>query len=485
MRIAIIGAGIAGLSAAVRLRHAGHEVEVYDQNEYPGGKLREFHMGGYRFDAGPSLFTMPHFVDELFELCGEKPSEHFSYTKLENICQYFWEDGTKLASYSDLDKYGKEVEEKLGVPAQKLRKALLDSQKKYDLTGTIFLFEPLNRIKTWLRKPVAKALFQLPSLDIFSTMDSVNRKNLGHPKLVQIFNRYATYNGSSPYKAPGILTIIPHIEHGFGAFIPKGGMYDITKAIFELGQRLGVQYYLGMGVEKILVERAKAVGIVVNGERMSFDAVVSNADAWATYTKLIPDQTAPEKILAQERSSSALIFYWGINRIFAGLDLHNIFFSEDYKKEFEHLFEKKEPFADPTIYVNITSKHVPSDAPDGHENWFVMVNVPANKGQDWKHIKAESRKQIIEKLSRVLGVDIEQHITCEQVLDPVEIEVRTASHQGSLYGSSSNGRYAAFLRHQNQSSRIANLYFCGGSVHPGGGVPLCLLSGKIVGGLLK
>jgi phytoene dehydrogenase-like protein len=204
-------------------------------------------------------------------------------------------------------------------------------------------------------------------------------------------------------------------------------------------------------------------------------------DIWFTYHKLLSSHPHlfPKKILSQERSSSALIFYWGIKKQFPELDLHNIFFSADYKAEFDHIWEQQTIYDDPTVYINISSKLKTDDAPAGCENWFVMINLPANKGQDWDKLIEEARKNIQQKLSRILKTDIAELIVSESILDPRSIESRTSSYQGSIYGTSSNSRFAAFLRHSNRSSKIKNLYFCGGSVHPGGGIPLCLLSAKI------
>jgi len=183
--------------------------------------------------------------------------------------------------------------------------------------------------------------------------------------------------------------------------------------------------------------------------------------------------------LNQPKSSSALIFYWGIDHFFPELDLHNIFFSQDYQQEFEHIFQKKTIYRDPTVYVNVTAKYKADDAPPGNENWFTMINVPNNTGQDWDTLINQARKYITDKVSRRLGVDIGSKIVAEDILDPRTIESRTSSSQGALYGNSSNNRYAAFLRHANFSRKIKGLYFCGGSVHPGGGIPLSLLSAKI------
>lgn len=484
MKIGIIGAGIAGLAAAVRAAAAGHEVEVFEANSYPGGKLSSFEQDGYRFDAGPSLFTMPQYVEELFEIAGEDIGPHFQYHRLPILCNYFWEDGTCLSASGDSETFAREVEQKLGVPAGRVLHALRDSERKYRLSGRIFLEKSLHKAATWLHAKVLGAMLQIPRFDLFTTMNAVNERHLKHPKLVQLFNRYATYNGSNPYKTPGLLTIIPHFEYGIGAFYPEGGMHSITRAVWQLGVRKGVHYHFGTPVEEIRVENGRATGLYIEGAWKYYDAVISNMDAFFTYRKLLPREPAPERALRQEKSTSALIFYWGIQRQFPELDLHNIFFSEGYRHEFDSLSAGKIS-DDPTIYINITSKYTPADAPAGCENWFTMVNVPYNSGQDWNALIMETRRNVLAKLSRILGKSIEPLIACESLLDPRSIESKTSSHLGALYGTSSNNRMSAFLRHPNFSNRIRRLYFCGGSVHPGGGIPLALLSAKIVNDLIK
>jgi len=235
---------------------------------------------------------------------------------------------------------------------------------------------------------------------------------------------------------------------------------------------------------KFIFQIKKAIGISSNDKDFFSDIVISNSDVVPTYRTLLKDQKSPEKTLRQPRSSSALIFYWGIRKEFPSLYLHNIFFSENYNQEFKYIFKKQQVYNDPTVYVNITSKENKSDAPKGCENWFVMVNVPSNTGQDWDSIISNVRSNILEKLSISLAVKLEDLIEFETVLDPRLIESNTNSYQGALYGASSNNKFAAFLRHPNFSQQISNLYFCGGSVHPGGGIPLCLLSGKIVSDLI-
>jgi phytoene desaturase len=376
------------------------------------------------------------------------------------------------------------VEAELAVPAATLKCYLTRAKKKFDRTRTLFLESSLHKWQTYLRKETLIGIANYFSFEIDTSLNDVNTRQLKEPHLVQFYNRFATYNGSNPYKTPGMMTLVQHLEQHYGTYIPKKGMGEITASLYALAKRMGVGFHLSSPVTEILVENKKAVGVCVKEAKHLADLVVSNMDVVPTYRKLLPNQKQPEKVLSQERSSSAVIFYWGVGKSFSQLDLHNIFFSDDYAAEFAAIFNTKTLYHDPTIYVNITSKDVPADAPEGKENWFVMINAPHDTGQDWKAIAEQLRKWVIAKLNRNLDTDIAPLIEKEWVMTPDIIAQRTQSYLGALYGASSNDKMAAFLRHPNFSREISNVYFCGGSVHPGGGIPLCLLSAKIVSDLI-
>ena len=479
-KIAIIGSGVAGLASGVRLALKGYKVHIFEQNKYPGGKLSSFKLKGYRFDAGPSLFTMPHFISELFELAGENTSDHFHFKKKDVSCKYFWQDGKTFTAFGNQEKFLDEVELRFNEPRERVMRYLKKAKKKYDLTGTLFLEKSLHKIRTFFTASTIKAILQLHVFEIQKSLHQVNSSAFSSPYLIQLFDRYATYNGSDPYQTPGIMSLIQHFENSYGTFIPTKGMVSITEALVALAKRLGVKFHFGSLVNQIVLNKKSVKGIMVSDDFFESDYVISNMDVFYTYKKLIPKSKPPLKVLNQERSSSAIIFYWGIKHSFKQLDLHNIFFSKNYSKEFESIFKNKTICTDPTIYVNITSKDVYNDAPEGCENWFVMVNTPSNHGQDWNKLVKNLREIVINNLSEKLGISLEDKIECEEILTPPTIESKTQSHMGALYGSSSNKKIAAFLRHPNFSNKIKNLYFCGGSVHPGGGIPLCLLSAKIV-----
>ncbi len=491
-RAIVVGAGIAGIASSIRLSKQGYTVDVFEASQHPGGKMSAFEIKGYRFDGGPSLFTMAHLVDELFTLCGENPSDHFNYQQLDTVCHYFFEDGTRFQAHKSWDDFDKSLQ---GIASASERRALKKQLDKaafrYNTTAPLFIEQSLHKARNFFNFKTLKGLFYTPKLNLFQSMDRENQQRVGNKYLVQYLNRFATYNGSDPYRAPALLNMIPHLEQQLGSYYPKGGMVSIPTSLYQLAVKQGVTFHFGHPVQEIIAPNRKAEGIRVlnqsSGETLTQlgDVVVSNADIYTTYNKLLPQHTAPKRTLNQERSSSALVFYWGIEAIFPELDLHNILFSADYEQEFIDLFAGGAPHTDPTIYINITSKYDAKDAPAGCENWFVMINAPSHVGQDWTAITAAARKHILAKLQRILGRDIEPLIACETVLDPVLIESRTSSYGGSLYGTSSNNRFAAFLRHKNFSDDIKGLYFCGGSVHPGGGIPLCLNSAKIVAGLVE
>ena len=481
----IIGAGVAGLASAIRLAAQGFAVTVFEKNGRAGGKMSFFTEKGFCFDGGPSLFTQPQHIEELFALANERVEDYFQYQPVPVACKYFYEDGTVINGFANADLLAKELAEKAGEKEADVKKYIAHSRKLYETTGSIFLTYSLHKLNTLSKAPIAKALRHTAPRYLFSYFNTINKKSFRHANTVQLFNRYATYNGSNPYQAPGMLSVIPHLEYNEGVYYPKGGMISIAEALYKLAVKKGVLFHFNTPVQSIICNGAEAKGVVVNGENHFADVIVSNMDVYFTYKYLLKDEQKAKRILKQERSSSAFIFYWGIRNIFPQLELHNIFFSSNYREEFNAIFNTKTLYDDPTVYINITSKCEPGlQAPQGKENWFVMVNAPANTGQYTALGKQQLKKNIIAKLNRLLHTDIEALIETETVLNPVMIESNTSSYKGSLYGTSSNSRSAAFLRHPNFSKALRRLYFVGGSVHPGGGIPLCLASAKIMSNIV-
>ena len=484
-KVIIIGSGIAGLAVSIRLKSKGYSVEVYEKNKNVGGKLSDFYIDKFRHDFGPKLFTMPNLIEDIFENAGVKTDKYFKYDKLDIACKYFWDDGQIFNAYSDSQKFINEVHKKFDKHENKVEEYIFNSKKKFNLVKKIFLEKSLHKISTYLSLDSLKAILNFLQLNIFISLNSLNRRYFKDKKLIQLFNRFATYNGSSPYLTSGIMSIIQHLEHDLGVFMPRKGISDISYSLYNLATDLGVKFYFNSEIDKIIIKNKSAVGVSINKISHKADIIISNMDINLTYDRLLKGYKKPFFIKNYQPSSSAVVFYWNMNKSFSNINVHNIIFSRDQKKEFDYIFNKKSIYDDPTVYICSTSKIVKEDAPIGCENWFILINSPFDSGQDWKKIKKTLRDNIIKKINSTLKVDIESNIVGEKILTPIEIEIETLSKFGSLYGSSSNSLQSAFIRHPNFSKNINNLYFCGGSVHPGGGIPLCLNSAKIVSDLIN
>ena len=483
-KVAVIGAGIAGIAVSIRLAVKGYSVSVFEQNEQTGGKMNEFRHERYRFDTGPSLFTLPESIEELFKLAGEDIRDHLQYRRLDEVCRYFYEDGMTINAYSDPENFARELVLKTGEDHSSVMAYLEKSREIFSITEPVFLRKSLHQVRNYLSPDFFKSFLQVYKIKPFTTLHDLNRKYFRHKNSVRIFDRFATYNGSDPYRTPSTLMVISHLEHNLGAYFPSKGMFEIARSLTGLAERLGVTFHLNSKAEEVIVRGNKVEGIrLADGTRFDCSMAVSDIDIWHLYKNLLKSVRFPEKWFRHERSTSALIFYWGMEIRSEKLSLHNILFSKDYEQEFRDLFSLKKIHSDPTVYIFISSKEVPSDAPAGCENWFVMVNAPENTGQDWERMIADCRLSIFDKIHKYLGIDVEKHRKFEFVLDPRGIETKTASYRGSLYGSSSNSMWSAFRRHPNFSG-IKGMYFTGGSVHPGGGIPLCLNSAEIVSDLI-
>ena len=475
---AIIGSGIAGLAASIRMAVADYRVTVFEANAKPGGKMSEFEMSGYRFDKGPTVLTKPEYLDDLFRLAGGEPRDYWKCQKVDPIFRYFFEDGTVINSHSDWSDFAVEVAENTADSGKNLVSFLEKAKVKHDLTDKVFLQRSLHRFRNYLNWETAKGIINFNNIEAFKSMNASNQAHFKDQKLVDMFNRYASYNGSDPYLAPATLNVISHYEITTGTYFSEGGIYSIVSALYKLALELEVEFRFDTPVSELMLGDCEITGLVTNAGEEQFDLVVSNVDVHKFYSNLIPRHQASQRFLDQERSSSVIVFYWGMNRTFDQLGLHNMFLSDNSKVEYEHI-RRGELYEDPTIHLTISSKKNTNDAPRGCENWAALISTPHSTDQDWNALIEVSRKRVVDKLMRILGIDVSPHIKVETVQSPRTLETETGAAFGAVFGSSSNSMLSAFMRHPNFSSHYRNLFFCGGTVHPGPGVPLCLLSAKI------
>jgi phytoene desaturase len=483
-RIVVIGAGLGGLSAACRLAKVGFDVTIVEKNETLGGKVNCFESDGFKFDTGASLVTMKHVFEDLFDFCGYPLDGFLKFERLDPICRYFWSDGTRFDASENKEETARRISAIDPRDADGFRRFLDDSREKYEVAERTFLKHNLNDLPGLFNYSNFGDLWKISAL---RSLDSHVGRYFRSAKMRQLFNRFATYNGSSPYKVPATFSLIPYVEFGLGAWYPKGGIYEIPRAIEKLADRLGVKVRTNAEVGSIVVDNGKARGVkLAGGETIDADFIVANSDAIDTYRKLVSSRDFPASKLDRiEPSCSGFVLLLGTNREFPQLSHHNIFFSDDYRAEFDSLFERLRPADTPTIYVCATSRTDPTQAPPGCENLFVLVNVPyTSEHTDWTTESDAYRDLIVKKLESFGLEGLEDSIVVEQRITPEDFESRYRANRGSIYGVSSNGIFSAFVRPRNKSRDIEGLYFAGGTTHPGGGMPLVLISGRMAAELV-
>lgn len=491
-RIVIIGAGLGGLATAIRLAHYGFDVTVLEKNSRVGGKLNIVRESGYTFDTGPSLLTMPFILDDLFQAVGRDRRDYLDVMPVDPICRYNFSDGSRIDAWKDLEKLAAEVARISQSDAGSIDRFFTHAERIYRAASGPFLFQPFGSLDL---SGILRNLSNLPAvlkIDAFRSLNDAVSSFFVDERIRQLFNRFATYNGSSPYRAPATLAIIPFIEFHFGGWYIQGGMYRLAEVLRSLALELGVNIRTSTEVRSIEIKNRRASGVkLADGETIKADRVVSNADALYAREQLLDAQEPAPHV---EPSLGGFVLLLGVKKRYAELSHHNIFFSPDYRSEFESMVDSRQPAQDPTIYVANTSFADPTHAPEGCSNLFVLVNAPPleKKGSngstrylvDWESRKHAYRDLIVRKLESYGINDIERNLEYQRIITPLDFERSYHAFRGSIYGTSSNGRMSAFLRPPNKSRSVQNLFFVGGSSHPGGGIPLVLLSGKIVSDLV-
>lgn len=491
--IVVVGAGLGGIGAAVRLAAGGHKVTLLEKNTLPGGKMNLHEAGGFRFDTGPSLVTLPGILADTFRAAGRRIEDYLTLKPLDPICRYRFADGSGLDVSPNLPRLVSEVGRLTPGDVTGLFRFLAYARTLFERAGPVFLLRERPRARDLMSKRGLDAA----RIDAHLSMHRVVRRYFRDPRLVQLFDRYATYNGSSPYRAPATLSVIPYIELAGGGWYIEGGLYRLVEGLMRVAGELGVNFYAGTEVAEILVEPrsglrgARASGVrFKGGGTLLADSLVVNADPLYAYPSLVPEEFHDRRLMRRmaglEPSCSGFVLLLGVRGDYPQLAHHNIFFSHDYKAEFDYIFERRQPAPNPTIYVACTSKSDPNQAPPGHLNLFVLVNAPALTTEaDWPAWREAYRERILTRLEEVGLAGLRERIVYEKVITPQDFEEQYHAWHGSIYGLSSNSRLTAFQRPPNRAPGLSNLFFVGGSVHPGGGIPLVLLSARLVARLVR
>ena len=484
-KIAVIGAGIGGLCVAARLAKAGHNVTIFEASHRTGGKCRTEWIGRYAFDTGPSLLTLPAVYRDFFQRTGDVMGRVLDLQEVNPSFDYRFHDG-KSVKFSNLSrkKTLASIENSLGADAAaEWDRIMLQSEAMWDVSREPFIESELKSPVSLLKRPRL-----VRDLKTISPWKSLRGLNINNPYLSKIMDRYATYSGSDPRYAPAVLSTIAFVEEAFGAWHIKGGIGTLSEKITERCEKLGVDIQLNSYVQEISQAAGRVTGLVVNGNKQSFDRVVANADAQFVYDALLAPTNkvvkVRKKLAKQEPSLAGFSLLLGLKPSQTEpLEHHTILFPENYDLEFESIFTMKKPVEKPTIYI--CAPRDPLMVKDkGHEAWFVLVNAPrhghSGNGFDWSdsNFNKQYANSIIDQIESS-GIPIRDRLEVLEIRTPLDLQNSVNAPGGSIYGTSSNGARSAFARAKNRSP-IKGLYLVGGSAHPGGGLPLVGLSAEIV-----
>lgn len=492
-RVVVIGAGMGGMAAAARLSVKGHQVTLLEQSDTYGGKLGSYRRDGFAFDTGPSLLTLPAVYRDLFIKTGRGELDDIvDIQPVEPAFAYTWADGTRaVLPGCGTGAVAASLGEALGGQAdQQWRDLMRHAAHVWQITRRPVLESPLSGPRDLL--PLARNFSDIKAVAPWRSLRSLARSKLSDPRLVTLVDRYATYTGSDPRRAPAALITVPYVEQNFGAWHIGGGIRVLADALFDRCQQRGIDCRLNTSVAAIETDAGAVTGVRTDaGEHIPADIVVANADAATVYGHLLSDPAARAPLRDLERATpsfAGFVMLLAVRGRTPGLQHHNVWFPENYDEEFDSLFgARAKPVPDPTVYV--CAPDDPLMRPDAdHESWFVLVNAPRHgtgKGAiDWRAagLAQEYADHVMAVLAR-RGVDLTDRVLWREVRTPADLQVQAAAPGGAIYGTSSNGARAAFLRPAN-ASPVKGLYLVGGSAHPGGGLPLVGMSAEIVANLI-
>jgi len=489
-RVGVIGGGLGGLAAACTLAARGHDVVLFEKNEWLGGKAAVLNQQGFRFDMGPTILTVPRVLRRIFGEAGESIEDALDLVRLDPQWRCWFEGGDKLDLHEELNLSARAIEAFTDDPkqAEGYRRFLELSEQLHRVSEKFFFWKSVEGIRDTLDMSNTfnlQTLREVASLRMGRSVAGVIRKHVPDPRVAQMLDHFTQYVGSSPYNSPAVLCSIAHMQTEGGVWYPMGGTRAVPEALERLARRLGVEVHTGTGVRRILLDDGERVrGIETDdGDRVELGAVVSNMDAVRTYDELVGGAAAKRfhRGRSVEPACSGVVLYLGLKKRYEHLLHHNFVFSKDPKEEFDWIYNKGEPAPDPTCYVAAPSLTERAVAPPGGEALYVLVHTPyLRPHHDWKQMLPAYRAKIIDKLQRVAGMeDLEERIVFEDTLTPQDIHDRYRVLNGAIYGLASHGKFLGAFKPGNRSRQVEGLYLAGGAAHPGPGMPMVLMSGWI------
>ena len=482
-KVAIIGSGLGGLSAAISLRAAGCEVEVFEKNERIGGKLNLKELNGYTFDLGPSIFTLPQFFEDLFQRAGKKMADYVQLDAVTPQWRNFFEGKPTIDLYQEDDLMRAELAKLPGDPDSHWREFqdfLAYARGQYDIIDSGYFDKGLDSLWEFF-KHYNLQLFT-GAIDYKNSMSQSIHERLSDPQLRLIFEYFIKYVGSSALDSPGYMNLMPIIQFDYGLWYVRGGMYNLAVGLGKLMEEMDITVHLNADVQAIEKSGKSVTGIrLADGTVHSADIIVSNMEVIPCYQKLPGEsQNFTRKLEKFAPACSGIVLHLGTDRVFPELAHHNFFYSENQHKHFQTVFHKKQLPEDPTLYVVAPTRTDPSKAPEGCDNIKILPHIPPledNSGithDDYVALK----DRCIDKMERCGLTGLRDSIVTEDFLTPVDIERMYRSNQGSIYGVVTDWKKNYGFKAPKTSSKYRNLYFTGGSTNPGGGMPMVILSGQ-------
>ncbi|EDP69178.1 phytoene dehydrogenase [Carnobacterium sp. AT7] len=481
--VIVIGGGLGGISAAISLAQSGYNVSLFEQNDHLGGKLNRLEQDGFGFDLGPSILTMPHVFEKLFTDSGRKMADYLSIIQLDQQWRSFFPDGSVIDLYGDLEKMSRENKALSEKDMNEYKEFLSYAKKLYDATEKGYFEKGLDKTGEIFR--VHGLIGAMKDFDYFSSMYDAIEKRISNQKVRDMLAYFIKYVGSSPYDAPAVLNMMIYMQHAQGVWYVPGGMHKIADGLVKLARELDVEFHTGKAVTSLVKDNQNQIQGVqfADGSLKKADYYVSNMEVIPVYKKLLNEDTDFIDKLEKkfEPSSSGLVLHLGVSKEYPQLAHHNFFFSADPAHHFDTVFNKHELPEDPTIYLVNVNKTDPTQSKPGHENIKILPHIPYIQDKPFtKEDYLDLRERVLIKLEKMGLTDLRQHIVTEDMWTPDDIEKAYGSHKGSIYGTVSNRKKNHGFKHAKHSEKYDNLYFVGGTVNPGGGMPMVTMSGQQV-----
>jgi len=478
-RIAVIGAGFSGLSAACTLASHGHKVVVFEKNDSTGGRARTFSSNGFMFDMGPSWYWMPDIFDAFFEKFGKKTSDYYHLDRLDPSYRVFFKDAHPMDIPADLNKFKSLLDSIETGAGHQLDQFLKEAKVKYEVGMSEFVWKPSLSFSEYLDIRLLQQSFKL---QLLSSMSKHIRKFFSDPKIIQLLEFPVLFLGAKPSKTPALYSMMNYADIKLGTWYPQGGMAKIPEAMTELALELGAEIRTSAVVEKIIVSNGEATGIIVNGQMEEFDAVVGSADYHHIESALLDKEYrsySDEYWESRVMSPSSLLFYIGVNKKVDGLLHHNLFFDENFEQHAVQIYDTPKWPEKPLFYVCCPSKTDTTVAPEGEENLFLLIPVAPGMSSD-ENTRESLLEVCLNRIEKHTGCSFKNQIVYRRSYAHEEFIADYNSFKGNAYGLANTLTQTAFMKPRMKSKKIANLFYTGQLTVPGPGVPPSLISGQVV-----